>query len=73
MIDLDGTINMIYDDSSRELMDNGKLSITRVSNVEPNEKGEWLATLSNGVILGPYRLRTDALDAEVKYIEENLL
>lgn len=52
----------------------GPLSIQRGSHVEPDELGRWWADLSsvNGPTLGPYRLRSDALDAERVWLEEFL-
>ena len=73
-ISLDGTVSFIYSDEDRDLFEEGAVSISRVSSVEPiGEKGEWLATMIDGAILGPFKLRQDALEAEVKYIKENLL
>ncbi len=71
-INPDGTIVMIYNDDNRELFEQGIVSITRVSSVEPNPDGSWSATMIDGVVLGPYKLRKDALDAEVKYLENKL-
>ena len=53
----------------------GPLSIQRGSHVEPNETGDWLADLSplNGPVLGPFRQRSEALQAERVWIESNWL
>jgi hypothetical protein len=53
----------------------GQLQITRASNVEPDEEGRWLADLSpvGGPVLGPYERRSEALQAEVTWLEKNWL
>ncbi len=72
-IESDGAIVMIYDDDDRELIDAGAACIARVSDVEPNENGEWLAIMRrDSVVLGPFRLRSEALAAEVKYLQAQL-
>jgi len=52
----------------------GKLSIQRASHVEPNE-GVWQADLSpaGGPFLGPFKRRTDALQAEIDWLETHWL
>ena len=64
----------IYSDyiSIREL---GDVRIQRVSHVEPNSHGEWVADLSpiEGPKLGPFLKRTDALTAEVEWLREHWL
>ncbi len=74
-IKADGTLQFIYDDEFRPLMDEGVATVKRVSHVEPNGDGEWEADLSpiGGPTLGPFMLRQDALDAEVAWIEEHHL
>ena len=41
----------------------------------PDRNGRWLADLSpvGGPILGPYDLRSEALEAEVEWLEEHWL
>jgi hypothetical protein len=73
VINPDGSLEFIYNDELRDLVDQGDATITRVSNVEPNENGEWIASMCDGAHLGPYRFRQDALDAEVEHIYEHLL
>lgn len=53
----------------------GPLAITRASHVEPDSSGRWMADLSpvGGPILGPYEKRSEALEAEVGWLEENWL
>ena len=52
----------------------GPLAIRRGSHVEPDDLGRWWVDLSpvNGPPLGPYRSRSDALDAERVWLEEFL-
>ena len=51
----------------------GKLAIARGSHVEPDDHGRWFADLSpvGGPILGPFRQRTQALQAEYAWLETN--
>ncbi len=53
----------------------GTLSVRRASHVEPDAKGLWWADLSpvDGPRLGPFVRRSDALSAEVAWIEEHWL
>ena len=53
----------------------GSLSVRRASHVEPDAKGLWWADLSpvDGPRLGPFVRRSDALSAEVAWIEEHWL
>jgi hypothetical protein len=69
----DGSMQFLYNDSLRPLMEEGKATVTRASDVEPNEEGKWTADLSRvgGPILGPFEFREDALAAEVTWLEAN--
>ena len=53
----------------------GPLRIERASHVEPDEKGQWWADLApvNGPKLGPFTRRSDALEAERKWLESHWL
>ena len=53
----------------------GTLTIRRASQVEPDEQGRWWADLSpvGGPRLGPFRLRTQALDAEQAWLNQHWL
>jgi hypothetical protein len=53
----------------------GRLSIRRGSHVEPDRQGQWLADLApvGGPVLGPFRLRSDALEAERTWLERHWL
>lgn len=64
-------LTFIYSDLLADLLKEGKAEIRRVSNVEPCEGG-WSAQMINGPLLGPFRLRSEALAAEIKYLEKEL-
>jgi hypothetical protein len=71
-IDEKGIITFIYTDELNDLIKEGEGSITRVSSVEPDLNGNWITTMRDGVILGPYQYRWQALEEEVKYLEAKL-
>ncbi len=52
----------------------GAVSIRRASHVEPGDGGKWYADLSpsGGPTLGPFQLRSEALNAERDWLEEHL-
>lgn len=75
-IQSDGSIQMIYSDSMREILDEGQGSIRRASHVEPTIDNTWEADLNpigHDVILGPFNNRQEALAAEVEYLNENII
>jgi len=53
----------------------GSLRITRASHVEPDADGRWLADMEpvGGPVLGPFERRSEALEAERAWLEENWL
>ena len=70
----DGTIRAVY----AEVIDLGVLGhlvISRASHVEPNDSGRWLADLTPvaGPVLGPFDLRSEALEAEQDWLVTNWL
>ena len=73
-IDTQGQVRGIYTDDFpwREL---GKPMVQRASHVEPDDSGFWYAdlSLSNGLVLGPFARRADAIAAEVAWLERNRL
>lgn len=75
-IEPDGTVKTIYTDELADYFAETGAKITRASSVEPCEGG-WSVDLSPTtkypLTLGPFRYRKDALDAEVKWLEENWL
>lgn len=70
----DGTVECLYDETL-DLAEIGQLTIVRASQVEPTEAGRWTADLSptNGPVLGPFPTRTEALNAERIWLEEQRL
>ena len=66
-------ITMVYNEKLN-LSSLGKVSIKRASNVEPNEDGTWRADLSpsRGPTLTNFKNRSEALSAEVFWIENNM-
>ena len=48
----------------------GTVNIRRASHVEPTTEGRWTADLSpvGGPMLGPFALRSEALDAEQQWL-----
>ncbi len=69
-----GDVTCLYDEAL-DLPALGVLQIRRGSHVEPDEMGSWWADLSpvQGPKLGPFRCRSQALDAEVTWLEANWL
>jgi hypothetical protein len=53
----------------------GRVNIRRGSHVEPNDASQWIANLSpvGGPLLGPFALRSQALNAERHWLETNWL
>ena len=70
----DGHARAIYSESI-ELASLGPLAIRRASHVEPGPGGGWLADLgpARGPVLGPFARRSEALAAEVAWLEANWL
>jgi len=69
----DGTIQCVYTESL-DLRAFGNVSTRRASHVEPTANGRWAADLSpvGGPSLGPFDLRSQALTAEVEWLERKL-
>lgn len=74
IFDIDGTTRAIYCEEI-PLAAIGELTIRRASHVEPTPDGRWLADLSpvSGPTLGPYARRSDALVAELDWLETHWL
>ncbi len=74
VIQPDGSMKCVYDESI-DLHTLGQVAISRGSHVEPDSHGQWLADLApvSGPVLGPFVHRSDALDAEVAWLENNWL
>ena len=67
----DGLVRMIYSEIVVPL-DLGVVEIRRGSHVEPDNYGKWHADLSpcGGPTLGPFDLRSDAINAEIAWLTE---
>lgn len=70
IIEKDGQVRGIYGEVI-DLATLGTPAITRASHVEPDDQGRWLADLSpvGGPVLGPFASRSEALEAEVAWLE----
>jgi hypothetical protein len=68
-----GAVTAIYSDDLADLAGKAsRVEIRRASAVEPAPDGGWAATMNDGTVLGPYKLRAEALAEEVKYLEAKL-
>jgi len=69
-----GGIRCLYDEAI-DLNLIGKVQILRGSHVEPNDEGSWFADLApvGGPYLGPFLKRTEALAAEIAWLEAHWL
>ena len=68
-----GNADTIYTEAI-DLASIGKQHIKRASHVEPNDDGMWTADMSPsaGPILGPFKTRSEALDAEVVWLNNKM-
>jgi len=68
------TVRCLYDETI-DLAVFGSLTIHSVSQVEPDDQGRWWADLYpvNGPRLGPFAHRSQALRAEVAWLEQHRL
>jgi hypothetical protein len=69
LIQPNGIVRTIYA-KTIELASLGTVNIRRASHVEPTTEGRWTADLSpvGGPMLGPFALRSEALDAEQQWL-----
>ena len=69
-----GTVRCLYGEEL-DLQALGQLRIARGSHVEPTADGQWTADLSpvGGPLLGPFAIRSQALDAERAWLEQHWL
>ena len=71
VINSSGDIRCVYGEEVN-LSELGRLSIQRGSHVEPTADGQWTADMSpvQGPNLGPFDCRTQALEAEVAWLNQ---
>jgi hypothetical protein len=71
VVDAGGEVRCVYGEEL-DLREIGKLQITRASHVEPDAEGYWWADMApvEGPVLGPFRSRTEALQAERKWLAD---
>ena len=74
VVSASGEIRCLYSETL-DLHSLGKLSISRGSFVEPDKEGQWFADLVpvEGPKLGPFRNRSEALAAEVAWLQSHWL
>ena len=74
LIESTGKVRCVYDECL-DLTSLGQLHIERGSHVEPTIDGRWTADLSpmNGPVLGPFAIRSSALDAEQIWLLDHWL
>ncbi len=74
VVDAGGDVRCIYGEEL-DLREFWELQITRASHVEPDRDGFWWADMGpvGGPVLGPFKNRTEALQAETAQLSEALL
>ena len=74
VVEQSGAVRCIYSEEF-DLHLLGSPHIRRASHVEPNTHGQWTADLSpvDGPTLGPFVTRSQALDAELQWLEDHWL
>ena len=74
LIDSAGEVRCLYSEAIA-LAQLGALSIRRASHVEPDAHGHWHVDLApvSGPVLGPFRERRHALDAEEAWLLQHRL
>ena len=74
LINPSGVVRCVYDESI-DLSQIGKVDIRRASHVEPTIDGRWIADLSptDGPKLGPFQNRSEAIRAELHWLQVNWL
>ncbi|AMV19211.1 hypothetical protein [Planctomyces sp. SH-PL14] len=72
LIHYDGSIIALYDEVL-DLRPLGRPSIERASRVEPDHEGRWTAQLIGGPELGPFDRRSEAIAAEIAWLEVHRL
>jgi hypothetical protein len=66
-------LRFVYDDALATLLDLGRAEVRRASHVEPAAGGGWTADMGpvDGPVLGPFRLRGEALAAERRWLADH--
>jgi hypothetical protein len=74
VIQPNGTIRAVYSEEI-DLSALGHSVIARASNVEPDKQGLWHADMTpvEGPVLGPFQKRSEALVAELCWLETHWL
>ncbi len=74
LVQPDGTVLSIYQEAI-DLSAIGHPTIARASHVEPTQEGLWQADLTpvGGPVLGPFGRRSEALQAELDWLENHWL
>jgi hypothetical protein len=74
IIQAGGTARFIYSDELYALC-SGRATVRRASHVEPTADGTWTADLTpvGGPLLGPFKTRRLALQAEVQWLRQHWL
>ncbi len=74
IINSGGSVRCVYSEAI-DLARLGRLTISRGSHVEPDEAGRWFADLApvGGPKLGPFARRSDALQAETRWLDAHWL
>ena len=69
----DGRVGFVYTEEM-PMESVGRVSVRRASSVEPTDNGDWTADLSQsgGPTLGPFESRSQAINAEVAWLELHL-
>ena len=69
-----GSVRAVYGEGI-DLAALGRPAIARAGHVEPDADGRWLADLAPvaGLVLGPFDLRSEALRAELAWLEAHWL
>ena len=65
-----GVVRCVYGEEI-DLTALGSPVISRASHVEPDQQGRWWADMGpvRGPVLGPYELRSEALETELAWLE----
>jgi hypothetical protein len=73
LVNPDGSVCCVYGEAI-DLSALGAVSIRRASHIEPDEEGRWIADLGpvGEPLLGPFALRSEALEAEAAWLDNYL-